>query len=190
MLRSSNSPSSRPKSAKASFLMLRFQKKEPRCSSKMYSVKGALSGGYKNWQAHTFHVPSKWQANWCLVYLNSESPGGMAWTFYAWLWKPEEDYWLWFPWHQKHKSMRLGCGEESHLTGSFWSTPWKLLDPFTEVELEEKFFSEAKVQQFKKSRALHLSLLLKWKCWSMYWLELSKMKVAFRWNICNRARKW
>ena len=60
--------------------------------------------------------------------------------------------------------MRLGCGEESHLTGSFWSTPWKLLDPFTEVELEEKFFSEAKVQQFKKSRALHLSLLLKWKC--------------------------
>ena len=40
------------------------------------------------------------------------------------------------------------------------------------------------------SKALHLSSLLKWKCWGMYWLGLSKMKVALRWSICNRVRKW
>ena len=51
-------------------------------------------GGYKDWQAPSFYVPSESQTDGCQVYLNSKSPGGMAWTFYAWLWKLAEGYWL------------------------------------------------------------------------------------------------
>lgn len=114
----------------------------------------------------------------------------------------------------------LGCEEPSHLTGNSRSTTWKLLDqvpllrlswrrnssPIALSVMEKKTkifylgkrsgvlgsYGKRKSSSSRRgdSKALHLFSLLKWRCWGMYWLGLSKMRVAFRWSICNRVRKW